>query len=254
LRSNYVQAALDKFSCVLYCPINGSFWDSTMDGTAENRSKTPPTGSQTGSENGTVGAGHPPKRQRNDAVRTREYLTEPEVQQLIKAAGSNFYGHRDAAMILLCFRHALRVSELCELEWRDVLDLDKEARASLNVRRVKGSVSGAHPLEPDEVKALRKLRRDSPEAVHVFTSERGGKLTSAAFRKMLTRLADKAGLAELHVHPHMLRHATGHALAQDAQVTTRELSELMGHANLNNTRRYTALNAERFRGIWRRHK
>jgi type 1 fimbriae regulatory protein FimB/type 1 fimbriae regulatory protein FimE len=188
-------------------------------------------------------------------VRTREHLTETEVQQLIRAAGGNRDGERDALMILMCFRHALRVSELVHLEWRDVQDLEREARAALNVRRAKGSVSGVHPLEPDEVKALRRLRKVNPDAVYLFQPEgRSGHVTEAAFRKMLARLADKAGLAELHVHPHMLRHATGHTLAQDAQVTTRELSELMGHANLNNTRRYTALNAERFRGIWRRHK
>ena len=95
-------------------------------------------------------------------------------------------------MILVCFRHALRVSELCDLEWRDVLDLDKEARASLNVRRLKGSVGGAHQLEPDEVKGLRKRRKAHPDAVYVFTSERGSKLTPAAFRKMFTRLAGRA--------------------------------------------------------------
>jgi len=52
----------------------------------------------------------------------------------------------------------------------------------------------------------------------------------------------------------MLRHATGYALANDDKTSTRDLSELMGHVNMNSTKRYTALNAERFRGIWRRHK
>src|SRR6266404_2447502 len=92
--------------------------------------------------NGTV----PPKHLSNAAVRTREHLTEREVEQLMTAArgdDTRRYGHRDATMILVAYRHALRVSELVNLRWSDV---DFKA-ARLNVRRIKGSVSGVHPLE-----------------------------------------------------------------------------------------------------------
>ena len=109
-------------------------------------------------------------------------------------------------------------------------------------------------MEPDEVIALRSLRKASPDDVYVFTNERGGPFTPAGFRKMLARLGDAAGLGSLAIHPHMLRHSTGYALANLDGVTTRDVAEVLGHANLNNTRRYSALNASRFRGIWRRHK
>jgi type 1 fimbriae regulatory protein FimB/type 1 fimbriae regulatory protein FimE len=200
--------------------------------------------------NGTV----PPARQKNVDVRSREYLTEPEVERLRKAAAKGFYGHRDSTAILLCFRHGLRASELCALTWDDVADLAHANRATLNVRRLKGSVSGAHPLEPDEVSALRKLRQEYPDDVYVFTTERGGPMTPAGFRKMLSRLGEAAGLGSLRVHPHMLRHSTGYALANREGVTTRDVAEVLGHANMANTKRYAAVNANRFRGIWRRHK
>ena len=192
-------------------------------------------------KNGTV----PPKRRANAAVRPREHLTEREVDRLIKAAGDNRHGRRDAAMILLTYRHALRAGELVNLQWSDV-DFD---RARLQVRRLKGSVSGVHPIEGDELRALRALRREAPGAVFVFTSERGAPFTTAGFRKMLARLGEAAGLAELKVHPHALRHATGYALA-NRSTDTRTLQAYMGHASIQNTVRYTALDANRFRGLW----
>jgi integrase len=196
----------------------------------------------------------PPPRRRNADLRKREHLTEAEIERLLKAAGQGFYGLRDRTAILLCFRHGLRASELCALTWDDVTDLRHANRATLNVRRLKGSVSGAQPLEPDEVIALRKLREQSPGDVYVFTTERGGPFTPAGFRKMLSRLGEAAGLGSLRIHPHMLRHSTGYALANREGVTTRDVAEVLGHANMANTRRYSALNAARFRGLWSRHK
>lgn len=201
-------------------------------------------------KNGTV----PPPRRRNADVRRREHLTEVEVDRLLKAASEGWYGLRDRTAILVCFRHGLRVSELCALTWDDVADLQHPNRATLNVRRLKGSVSGAHPLEPDEVTALRKLQQERQDDVYVFTTERGGPFTPAGFRKMLARLGETAGMGSLHIHPHMLRHSTGYALANREGVTTRDVAEVLGHANMANTKRYAAMNAARFRGIWRRHK
>jgi integrase len=78
----------------------------------------------------------------NSAYRVREYLTEKEVQRLIKAAGSNRWGHRDATMILIAYRHGLRASELCALQW-DQVDL---AHGRLHVSRAKNGVPSVHPL------------------------------------------------------------------------------------------------------------
>lgn len=85
------------------------------------------------------------------------------------------------------------------------------------MRRLKGSLDDTHPLEPDEVTALRRLVRQAQRgSVYLFPSARGGKMTPAAFRKQLSRIATDAGLAHLCVHPHMLRHSCGHEGRQDA--------------------------------------
>jgi integrase len=196
---------------------------------------------------GTGNGTNPPRRVPNSALRAREYLTEAEIERLRKHAGQ-----RDSTMILLAFRHGLRVCELVSLEWRHVTDLERQSRASLTVERLKGSISGTHPLEPDEVTALRRLRKEQPDAVYVFQSTRGDKLSPAGFRKMLSRLADSAGLAHLHIHPHMLRHSAGQVLVDKMPLGM--LADYLGHAQIQNTRIYSRANGERFRGIWRRKK
>src|ERR1700682_6662960 len=96
----------------------------------------------------------PRGRRPNDHYRVREYLTEKEIERLMKAAGDNRHGHRDATMILLAFRHGLRAAELVALEWSQV---DFTA-ATLHVRRVKKGTPATHPLRGDEMRALRKLQ------------------------------------------------------------------------------------------------
>ena len=85
-------------------------------------------------------------RQPNVHYRVREYLTEREIERLMKAAGSNRYGHRDATMILLAFRHGLRASELASLRW-DQVDL---VHARLHVSRLKNGIASVHPLTGSE--------------------------------------------------------------------------------------------------------
>jgi site-specific recombinase XerD len=191
--------------------------------------------------NGTV----PPRRVANADLRTREYLTEAEVERLIKAARANRHGHRDATMILLAFKHGLRVSELVDLRW-DQVDLGRNA--ALHVRRVKRGTPATHPLMGYEMRALRELKRtaDSP---FVFASERGAPFSPAGFRKMVARLGVEAGF-NFGVHPHMLRHACGYALANKG-VDTRALQGYLGHRNIQHTVRYSELSPTRFKDFWR---
>jgi integrase len=237
---------LRSFTIGVYCPINNYLWDSNNMETTMGQVLTMPTRKAPRAKNGTV----PPMRRANAEVRSREHLTEAEVSKLMKAASGDEtrrYGGRDSTMILIAFRHALRVSELVNLRWSDV---DFKA-ARLNVKRLKGSISGTHPLEGDEVRALRKLRAQEPEAEFAFTTERGGPMSAAGFRKMLARLAEGAGMSALKVHPHALRHATGYVLANKG-LDTRTLQSYMGHREISNTVRYTALDANRFKGLWSR--
>src|SRR5262245_11401820 len=93
-----------------------------------------------------------PRRPKNGDVRTREYLTEREVEQLIEGCKDTRRPHRDQTMILLAFRHGLRASELCDLQWTQV---DFEA-ATLAVTRVKHGTPSTHPLTGRELRALRR--------------------------------------------------------------------------------------------------
>ena len=191
-------------------------------------------------------AGRPlPRRRPNAELRSREYLTEDEVGQLIEAAKANRYGHRDATMTLLAFRHGLRAAELCDLRW-DQVDF---TAAVLAVRRVKGGSPSTHPLSGLELRALRRLKREAPTGPFVFVSERGAPFSTAGFARMLERAAAAAGL-ELKVHPHMLRHACGFALANKGH-DTRSLQAYLGHRNIQHTVRYTELSPARFRDFWK---
>ena len=191
--------------------------------------------------NGTV----PPRRRPNAELRPREYLTEAEVGRLMKAAGKNRNGHRDATMILLAFRHGLRAAELVTLRW-DNVDL---AHGKLHVNRVKNGSPSVHPLAGTEIRALRRLKRESPESPFVFVSERGSPFTTAGFRKMVARLGVAAKF-QFAVHPHMLRHACGYKLANQG-VDTRSLQHYLGHRNITHTVRYSELSPDRFKDFWR---
>ena len=187
----------------------------------------------------------PPRKPRNVDRRDREYLSPLEVDQLIRAARqSGHYGHRDATMILLAHRHALRVSELVNLRWSQI-DLKQEL---IHVHRLKKGIASTHPLFGPELRALRQLRRIHPETDYVFLSERKAPMTDSAFRKIMTRVGQYAKLG-MPIHPHMLRHSTGFKLANDGH-DTRSIQHYMGHKNIQHTVHYTAISTNRFKSFW----
>jgi site-specific recombinase XerD len=186
-----------------------------------------------------------PLRRPNRELRTREHLTEAEVERLITVAKGNRHGHRDSTMILVAFRHGLRCAELVDLRWEQV----HFAEANLAVRRVKNGLPSTHPLSGRELRALRRLQRESPSSEVVFVTERGAPFTTAGFAKMFERVAAKADIG-IKAHVHMLRHATGYALANKGH-DTRSLQSWMGHANIQHTCVYTALSPDRFKNFWR---
>jgi type 1 fimbriae regulatory protein FimE len=195
--------------------------------------------------NGKVQTMAPPRRVPNSARRTREHLTPAEVDRLIAAAGKvGRYGHRDATLLLLAYRHALRVGELVALRW-DAVDL---TQGSLHVNRLKNGVASTHPLRGPELRALRRLLRNS-SSPYVFTTERKGPLTTSAVRKITARSGEVAKIG-FPVHPHMLRHATGYYLANRGE-DTRSIQAYLGHRNISHTVRYTELSPERFKGFWK---
>ena len=187
-----------------------------------------------------------PRRTKNKDVRTREYLTEQEVDLLINAARkTGRHGHRDAALILLMYRHGFRVSELVSLRWEQI-DLKQ---GLLHVNRVKNGSPSSHPIRGPEIRALRRLKRDYPDTPYVFVTERKGPLTTSTVRKLIARAGEKAGM-DFPVHPHMLRHACGFKLANEGH-DTRSLQHYLGHKNIQHTVRYTELTSKRFDNFWK---
>ena len=179
-------------------------------------------------------------------TRTRNYLTGSEVDRLIAAARKvSRYGHRDATMILIAYRHGLRASEVCDLQWHQV----ELAAGRLHVRRSKRGTPSVHPMQGDEIRALRRLQREQGPGSHVFVSERGGQMTPKSFGNAFARLGERAGMPFL-IHPHMLRHGCGYALA-NAGHDTRALQAWLGHKNIQHTVRYTEMAQDRFRDFWR---
>ena len=187
-----------------------------------------------------------PIRLKNTDYRSREYLTEDEVDKLMSAAGRvGRHGHRDETLILLSYRHGLRVTELVSLRWEQV-DLKQ---GLMHVNRLKHGNASVHPLRGPELRALRRLQREYSTLPYVFSSERKAPLTSDAIRKIIYRAGMEARLP-FTVHPHMLRHACGYKLAQAGQ-DTRSIQHYLGHKNIQHTVRYTQLSPERFKDFWK---
>ena len=185
------------------------------------------------------------KRQKNIDLRSREYLSIHEIEQIKKAARNcGRHGHRDDTLILLMFRHGLRVGEIITLRWEQV-DFQQ---GFLHVKRIKNGLASTHPLRGVEIRALRKLKRVYNNSVYVFVSERQAPLTKRTVQHIVTRAGRLADL-DFTIHPHMLRHSTGFYLANKGH-DTRAIQSYLGHANIKNTVIYTALSHQRFNEFW----
>lgn len=123
----------------------------------------------------------------------REYLRPDEVEALIKAARHvGRHRVRDAAMILLMFRHGLRSAELVALKWSNV-DLKG---GYIEITRVKHGHDSVHPLRSPELRALRQLQRDYPDTQYVFVSEHKAPLSTRSIRHIVARAGKLAGIYE----------------------------------------------------------
>ena len=165
------------------------------------------------------------------------------------ASSSRRHAVRDRCLVRLCFIHGFRVSELCGLL---LSDIDMEGH-SIYIRRLKSGLSTIHPLAETEIMLLvewleeRKHWRNA-DSPFLFLSQKGGRLSRGHVHQLFKNLGQSAALA-IAVHPHMLRHACGYALA-DLGADTRLIQDYLGHRNINNTVIYTAANHKRFRNVW----
>ncbi len=162
-----------------------------------------------------------------------KYLTPEEVMSLVEAAQNvGRHGHRDATLILVCFRHALRVGELITLRWEQI-DLDE---CRFHVKRMNKGKPSVHKLLPQDVDALLRLKEQEPDSEFVFISERGGPLTRRSVHSIVAR-AGKLANMQFAVYPYMLRHAKGFQLGSKG-VDIKTIQDYLGHRNIQHTATY----------------
>lgn len=186
-------------------------------------------------------------RSKNIDVRCREYLLEDEVEALIKATKSNRHPLRDSTIILLAYRHGLRVGEIVRLRWGQIDYRDR----LIHMQRLKHGVNTVHPLYEREIRALKQLQAENSNLgkfPFLFASERGGQLKSRGIQFMIQRAGEKADLP-FPVHPHMLRHGCGYYLANKG-CDTRLIQDYLGHREIKHTVIYTVLAPGRFNDLW----
>ncbi len=179
----------------------------------------------------------------------KNFLTESEMKKFLGASRKGRHGVRDHCLMLMAFRHGLRVSELIDIRLKD-LDIET---SRIYVRRLKGSLSTHQPIEGDELRAIRawlRIREDYPNAGsnYLFLSERG-MMTRQAINYLVNQIGKKAKL-DFKVTPHSIRHSTGYYLANKGY-DTRLIQDYLGHKNIAHTVRYTRTAASRFEGLWR---
>jgi integrase len=143
------------------------------------------------------------------------------------------------------YRHGLRISEAVALTWDDIT-FGKVC--TVRIERRKGSNSGTHYLDGDEIRLLRALHRLDGGSRFIFTSERGGPLSVRTARHVITSAGRAAGVPV--TNPHALRHGTGYRLTRK-HIDLRRVGEFLGHRDPKSTLIYSALDPSALAGLER---
>ena len=174
---------------------------------------------------------------RSWSAATIQFLTQTEMRNLLSVIDSK----RDAALFLIAYRHGLRASEVGKLR---IEDLDMH-QYRLRIQRLKHSLSGLHPLQPDEVKAIKAyLRTRASQAPSIFLSNRNEPISRRMLDKLMKIYGEKAGLPDTKRHFHCLKHSIATHLL-DAGADLRFVQDWIGHASIKNTVIYAQLTSRR---------
>lgn len=165
---------------------------------------------------------------------TIHLLTQDEMRALLRASGES---KRDRAIFLLAYRHGLRASEIGLSQIADV-DL---VRHEIRLYRKKKSHSNAHPMQADEVKAVKAMLRERHDDLPVlFTSKQKNPISRRMLDVLIKRYGEKAGIPPQKRHFHVLKHSIATHMLM-AGLDPRFIQNWLGHASIESTLIYVHL-------------
>ncbi|MDO8643608.1 MAG: tyrosine recombinase XerC [bacterium] len=183
--------------------------------------------------------------------RMPKFLSVDEIDGLMRgASGDDWKSLRDRAILELLYATGLRVSEVADCR-PDRLDLEE------GILRVvgKGKKERLAVVGSQAIQALRRyfevrgsLNKGGGDKNAVFWNRQGKRLTVRSIQRIVTYYALKAGLAK-KITPHMFRHSFATHLL-DGGADLRGIQELLGHASLSTTQKYTHVSLDRLMEVY----
>jgi len=177
--------------------------------------------------------------------RSKNFLSEKEIENLLNAARKNRHGIRDHLILLMMYRHGMRVSELISVKLAD-LNLQQ---GRIWIRRFKNGLSVEQPMAGDELRAIKRYLKNRNSALPwLFLSERKQPMTRQSVNYIISTVGKRANLES--THPHMLRHSCGFYLANRGY-DLRLIQDYLGHRDPKHTAHYIRVASHRFENLWK---
>ena len=184
------------------------------------------------------------KETTNDHERAKDFLSDAEIKSFLDASKKTRYPKRNYLLLLMMYRHGLRVSEAISIKKSDV-DI-RESR--IWIKRLKSGLSVEHPISGDELRGIKRyLSSREDNLPWLIVNERCLPLTRQAGNYIVKVISTTAKLE--NVRPHTIRHSFGFYLANKGY-DLRLIQDYLGHRDPKHTAHYTRVVSKRFEKLW----